>query len=387
MRRPRKIVVGMALLAAAMAAGVWVYVEYISWPDPPPHLVGRLPPASALPPNLTHAQRQAIRLLYSWYSDDRGDGIVKMDETGVPPEVQAPYLIALLADKPWTGEEPRPSAIEKWVRNLLDRPRPVVDVEHTSLDRPALRRAAAVPAIVKAIKEDPDTNVRRLLMHVLGENEAVTGPARDEAVNGTPQPTWRPDPRIMDALIDILKSHPDEEVRDAAVMYYFVADRNAELLADNVRGDDAVAQPSEAGTRICPEHREAILAAFDHDPSAKVRIGGFFAVAHFMPDELIAHLVKMFDDPDENFRNMALQFLLHGYGPGPGAMFSPDDRRPVVEAFIAALRHWPAKTDDPKQYHERIVGCLKDLTNQDFGDDADKWQAWYDAHQDDFRPP
>ena len=65
---------------------------------------------------------------------------------------------------------------------------------------------------------------------------------------------------------------------------------------------------------------------------------------------------------------------------------APRPARPqVVQAMIAALGNEAAHpTQRSPAVRAALASGLRYLTDQDFGENAAKWQTWFEAHQGDF---
>jgi len=349
-----------------------------------------------MPPGLTSEQRAAVRLLYSPNPSDRANGVSGIWHLEVPHEVQIPYLVALLADDPKLQDEPPTSPMETWFWKLLGTKLGKEDVQGDCRKLLGCMEPADAPAMLQALKSEADAPLRVMLVEVLSdlslnEIEALT--------NNHLFTPWCPDPVVMDALSDIFRTDRDTRVRleslDDFILLHGCAVHYAASCAGREMSPENKGSLPETMPVLNPQHRQALLAAAQSDPSVAVRMKAVECIAGYLGPEAVGLLVEAAaGDPEQRVREHA-SWLLSSPGAtkaDQGSLFSrdPSDPRPqrpaVIEALIEALQR---ETDHPRARSREVRlalhSALADLTDQDFGQDAGKWRAWLDAHRDDFK--
>jgi HEAT repeat protein len=392
MRRRRRILAAV-VVAVAMLAAAGAVVHHFTGRGPPEHLAKRLPPLSAMPKDLTSDQRAAIRLLYSPNPNDRLRGVMSMGEAKVPEELQVPYLVALLADDPALQDERPPSPVEAWFWRLMGTELGKADVAAASLSRLTTMAPRVTDAMLRAIRTEENAGIRNRLVGLL-----TCIPLNVRRMAPASQPSWHPPAEVLDALVEFFRSDRDAEVRQSAIVAFsFLKGVERELLIPEktTRIRDEVDFLPDEPTPIDPRHRDALVAAARNDKEAAVRMRALQEIAVHLGPEAVPVLVDaMADDTEGRVREHASWLLT-----APGGMVEVGDslfarpatwprlQRPhLVQAMIDALRQDALHTRGRSpEIRTALRRTLEDLTGENFGQDAEKWQTWLDAHQADFK--
>lgn len=236
----------------------------------------------------------------------------------------------------------------------------------------------AIPALVQALGNE-DKNVHEAaakalgaigpeavpaLIQAMGDEDEVVRRAAAEAVGWIGQEAVEAIPPLIQALED-----EDSSVRwAAAVALGNIGPEEGVVpaLIQALEDENSDVRKVAAGAleRIGPEAVDAVPALIQalEDESVQVRKAAVGALGGIGPEEgVVLALTQALEDEHADVRWAAIK-ALERIGPEEGA----------VPALIQALG------DEERQVRKAAAGALETITGQDFGEDADRWQEWWE---------
>jgi len=104
-------------------------------------------------------------------------------------------------------------------------------------------------------------------------------------------------------------------------------------------------------------------------------------IAHYKDVRAVNKLGEIAENSDSGFLRRQSIFALRDIGKQQALLELAKLLNYEFPSSLTANSGWKMKPGDwPAYFHETLIDCLKQTTNQDFGTDSEKWRKWIEAN-------